>query len=66
MPITRPTIKLLAKAELNDDYGVDLTVTAGNVTVCRRLTSIEAAALADELAAAAYEAESLAHAEATA
>lgn len=67
MPITRPAAPiLLASAEINDEYGVDLTVSAGGMCTVRRLTAAEAYALADELREAAIKAGEYAAAEATA
>lgn len=49
MAITRTTTTTIAAAEVNDQYGVDLTIHQGREKLTVRLTRSEAFELAEEL-----------------
>ncbi len=56
MAITRQTTQTLAAAELNDQYGVDVTVQVGREKLTVKLTRAEAHALSAEIKDAVLEA----------
>jgi len=53
MAITRQTTQILAAAEINDDYGVDVTVHRGREKLTVKLTQGEAFGLVHEIQEAA-------------